>query len=60
MNKELIDCLISYIDKKSEYDFASIDVGEDGYTSSCVTERKAMEAAKKKLYDCGEINDRQF
>lgn len=47
MKKEFIDCLISYIDKKSEYDLASIEVDEEGYTSSCVTERNAMELAKK-------------
>lgn len=59
MKKEFIDSLIIYIDKVIEYEFSSRESDEEGYTSSCVTERKAMESAKKKLYDLwGNINDR--
>ena len=51
MNKEIFDSLINYIDKKIQYELASIEEDEDGYTSSCVFERKEMEMAEKKLYD---------
>lgn len=53
-DNEHINHLINYIDKKFEYEFASREVGGDGYTSSCVTERKAMESAKNRIY--GEVN----
>ena len=49
MNKEQIEAIIKYVDTKIEYELASIERDEDGYTSSCATERKAMESAKDEL-----------
>ena len=51
MNKKTLDALFVYIDAKIEYEFASIEEDEDGYTSSCVTERKAMELSKQNVID---------
>ena len=51
MKREMLDILFDYIDKKIEYEFASIEEDEEGYTSSCVDERKAMESAKDRLVE---------
>lgn len=50
MNKDEIDTIIQYIDKKIEYELASTEKDEEGHAGSCVAERKEMEAAKEKLY----------
>lgn len=50
MEKEFLDTLIDYIDKKIQYELEGTIVYEDGQGGSCVDERKAMEAAEKKLY----------
>lgn len=50
MDKELFSSLLDYIDKKIQYEFAITEEDEEGYTSSCVTERKEMEIAEKRLY----------
>lgn len=49
MTKETIEAIIRYVDAKVEYELASIERDEDGYMGSCVTERKAMEAAEDEL-----------
>jgi len=52
MNKEEIDAILQYIDKKIKYELASIERDEEGYGGACVHERKAMEAAKARLTMC--------
>jgi len=49
MNAAQIEAIIKYVDAKIEYELASIEVDEDGYLGSCVTERKMMEKAKDEL-----------
>jgi len=51
MDKEILDALIDYIDKKVEYELAGTIEYEDGQGGSCVDERKAMEAAENVLVD---------
>ena len=51
MEKELLRLLLDYIDKKIQYEFAITEEDEEGYTSSCVAERKEMELAEKILYN---------
>lgn len=51
MKKEILDSLFDYIDRKVEYEFASREEDEEGYTSSCADERKVMELAKQKVID---------
>jgi len=50
MNKEQIEAILDYIDKKIEYELASIERDEEGYGGACVEERKSMERAKGQLY----------
>lgn len=54
MNREFLDAMFDYIDKKIEYKLASIEVDEEGYGGSCVIERNAMEKAKAKLISISE------
>lgn len=49
INKRILNALFDYIDKKAEYDYANTVKDDEGYTSSCVDERKAMESTKEKL-----------
>ncbi len=43
------EAIIRYVDAKIEYELASIEEDEESYRGACVTERKAMEAAKEEL-----------
>jgi hypothetical protein len=49
MNAAQTEAIIRYVDAKIEYELASIEEDGDGYRGACVTERKAMEAAKEDL-----------
>ena len=51
MEKETLDFLIDYIDKKIQYELAGIIINSDGQGGSCVNERKVMEFAENKLYN---------
>ena len=46
----LIDAIVDYIDKKINYELTCQEVGEDGYYSSHITERKMMEEALENIY----------
>lgn len=49
MNKKEIEAIIKYVDAKIEYEFALREEGENGYRSSAIEERKAVEKALAKL-----------
>ena len=49
MKQDVIKAIVEYVDAKIEYAFANIEVDADGYTSSCASERKAVEKALEKL-----------
>ena len=58
MNKELVNAIVDYIDKKIEYKLACMEVGADDHYSSHPTERKLMEEALKNVYSIsGQVNE---
>jgi hypothetical protein len=49
MKKELFELIEEFIDAKIEYAIASRERDEEGYTGSCVDERKNVELIKEKI-----------
>ena len=51
MNEETINKFREYIDRQFDYLHAKTEVGEDGYTGSCIGEKISAENAWKKFWD---------